>query len=99
MMVSAVRVLSVEGDLVLDRAPAIRDLLLEALRDPAPLALDLRSVTRIDTAGVQLLLLTRRLSTARGVALSLPDPSPVVTEALRALRLDTYLPLPAESGV
>jgi anti-sigma B factor antagonist len=96
---AAVRVLSVDGDLVLARAPALKDQLVEALADPAPLTLELAGVTRIDTAGVQLLLLAQRLAVTRGVALSLPSPSPVVTEALHALSLDTYMNMPSESGV
>lgn len=96
---AAVRVLSVDGDLVLARAPEIKGLLLEALRDPEPLAVELGGVTRIDTAGVQLLLLLERLAATRGIPLALPAPSPVIAEALSALGLDTHLRAALERAV
>ena len=56
------------------------------------LQLDLAGVTDIDSAGVQLLLATRRSLAERGRSLQLRSPSGVVIDALATFGLGTVLP-------
>ncbi|MBU4214838.1 MAG: STAS domain-containing protein [Actinobacteria bacterium] len=56
---------------------------------PVPdLTLNLRQVTELDTAGLQLLLLGSREAARRGARLLLVDPSPAVTGALALVHLE-----------
>ena len=52
--------------------------------------LDLSQVTDIDTAGLQILLMARKLARARG-GLALIDPSPRVEALLRLCRLEDMI--------
>lgn len=81
------RDLNVEGELVLGRATSLKEQLLGALDDPSPLELRLSQVTRIDTVGVQLLLVVRECARRRGVEVTFAEPGLVVGQALATLRL------------
>jgi anti-anti-sigma factor len=65
------------------------------------LELDLRAVTELDTAGLQLLLLARRAAAERGLRLVLVEPSPAVLSALGLVGLGPDLagePVAAAAG-
>ncbi len=83
-----VRSLRIEGEMSIYRAAELRQQLLGALDGAAALALDLSSVTELDTAGVQLLLAAGKTAQARGQALRLVAPSAAVREVAAILNLD-----------
>ena len=75
-------------ELTIPFAAAARDTLFDALHaHSGDLALDLSSVTDVDSAGVQLLLSTRRSLAERGDALVFLAPSAPVREALAVFGL------------
>lgn len=84
-------VLRLEGELGIARAIELKTLLLDQLRDTAQPTVDLSAVSRIDTAGVQLLLLTNKTASAMGKKVSWNAPSDAVREALRLLGLSEQL--------
>jgi anti-sigma B factor antagonist len=87
-------------ELTIAQAAGWRDTLVDALcATPGDLRLDLGSVTDIDSAGVQLLLATRRSVAERGATLSIVAASPSVAEALAVFGLDPALePLASLEG-
>lgn len=75
--------LHLAGEMTIYFAGELKSGLLDALRSAdGEAALDLSAVSEFDTAGLQLLLLARRESLARGNAFSLRAASTVVEEAL-----------------
>jgi anti-anti-sigma factor len=87
-----VRVLALDEEMTIYRAAEIRLVLLAALEQGTPLALDLSPVAEIDTSGVQLLLAARRHAAASGVALTLCGQSTAVEEAFSLLGLAIGVP-------
>ena len=87
-------------ELTISHAAAWRDTLVDALcTGSSDLVLDLSAVTDIDSAGVQLLLATRRSVNERGATLTLADVSPVVADALAVFGMDRELaPLASAEG-
>jgi anti-sigma B factor antagonist len=86
--------LALGPELTIAFAAAERQRLAEALQQqPQGLVLDLSGVTEFDSAGVQLLLATRRSLAARGQTLALLDASPVVRDALAVFGLQHTLPV------
>lgn len=80
-------------ELIIANAADSRAALLQALAAetaPAP-ALDLSRVTDFDSAGLQLLLATRRQLQDQGRSLTLSHASPAVRQALSLLGLDALL--------
>ena len=74
------------------QAAAWRDTLVDALcTGSGNLTLDLSSVTDIDSAGLQLLLATRRSIHERGASLTLEGLSSTVAEALAVFGLDPQI--------
>ncbi len=65
--------------------------LLAAARSGKSLQLDLGRVSRIDSAGVQLLLQIKRFATRSNTRLALLNPSPAVSELLGFYRLGSLL--------
>lgn len=80
--------LRIEGEMTIYRAHELKDALLELIQRTQDPALDLSSVTEVDTAGVQLLLLARRAADDRHTALRITAVSAPVTEALKLLGLE-----------
>lgn len=74
----------IEGEMTIYTAAACNTRLLSELVSRAghEAAIDLSRVTEIDTAGLQIILMARRLAGARGGAITLIDPSPPVRELL-----------------
>ncbi len=79
--------LALGPELTIAHAADAGQALLQALPAHGDLVLDLSAVTDFDSAGVQLLLATRRCLAERGDALHLPAPSAVVRDALAVFGL------------
>ena len=80
--------LNLGPELTIAFAAACHQQLAEALGSGGRgLTLDLSSVTEFDSAGLQLLLATRRSLAARGQALHIHEPSAVVRDALAVFGL------------
>ena len=80
-------VLTLSGELTVSGAAELRELFLRVITENETVEVDLLNVTRIDTAGVQLLILLRREAAARGKTLRLLGYSLAVEEALELLDL------------
>jgi anti-anti-sigma factor len=81
----------VEEDLTIYSAAAAKEALLSkvAANAGAPFALDMERVAEIDTAGVQLLLITLNIAAQAGGGVTLVKVRPAVLETLRLLRLES----------
>lgn len=87
-------VLTLFGELTLSHAKEVRERLFSALsRNPA-LEVDLLNVTRVDTAGLQLLILLHREALASGKQLRWLGFSLAVQEAFELLDLGELLGRP-----
>ena len=85
-------------ELTIAHAAAAHEQLAAALqRGAGDCTLDLRGVTDFDSAGVQLLLATRRSLAERGDALCLAGASPAVTDALATFGLQDLLPVAGQA--
>ena len=84
--------LTLEGELTIYGAAELQARLVAALADaPEGLDIDLAGVTDIDSAGVQLLLATKKSLQARERDLQLIAPSEAVLEVLDFLDLSDHL--------
>jgi anti-sigma B factor antagonist len=84
--------LALGPDLTIAQAASCRDALVDALcATTGDLVLDLQGVTDIDSAGLQLLLATRRSVAERGAALQLTGVSGTAAQALAVFGLDSSL--------
>jgi anti-sigma B factor antagonist len=92
---AAVR-LSIAGELTIYRALELKRVLIEALEKKVALEVDLSQVTDLDSAGVQLLLLSQRTAEANEVELRFVEHSPVVMEVLALMGLSASLGARAE---
>lgn len=79
--------LALDGELTVQRAAELKPVLMAALDTAPALQIDLAAVTEIDSAGVQLLLLTRRTAARRQRALQLVGHSAAVLQAFALLEL------------
>ncbi len=87
--------LQLEGDLTIYQAAELKTRLLAALdQAPTTLELDLAGVTEIDSAGVQLLLLVRRMAAASQRELRLTGHSAPVREVFQLLDLAFHFGAP-----
>ena len=87
--------LTLGPELTIAFAASERERLAEALRKPdTGLALDLATVTEFDSAGVQLLLATRRSLAAQGRTLRLAGAGAAVRDALDVFGLQPLLAAP-----
>jgi len=80
-------VLRIEGELSIYRAAELKQALLD---EPAPREVDLSGVTDIDTAGVQLLMLAKKMAQVQQRELRLVAHSPAVTEVFELLNLALF---------
>ena len=92
--------LAIEGELTIHTAGERRTELLALVEQGDRLGVDLSAVTELDTAGLQLLLLTRREAAGFGKTFEITAASKAVTEALAIVHLGLALePLaPAQGG-
>jgi anti-sigma B factor antagonist len=80
------------GELNIYAAAMLKERVLAALRiNLGTSAIDLSRVTEIDTAGLQIILLARRLSMACGNELKLINPSEPAREVLELCGLDKLI--------
>ena len=85
------RPLRIEGEMTIYSAAALAQRVIAAITDATgEPGLDLSQVTDIDTAGLQILLMARKLARARG-GLAIIDPSPRVEALLRLCRLEDMI--------
>ncbi|MDQ8020275.1 MAG: STAS domain-containing protein [Moraxellaceae bacterium] len=80
--------IELEGDLTVHRVAEWWPRLLASLAPDTDLSLSLASAARIDSAGVQMLLMLRRETVARRMSLRLEDVRPEVQALLEFYRLD-----------
>ncbi|XHS80122.1 lipid asymmetry maintenance protein MlaB [Burkholderiaceae bacterium UC74_6] len=80
--------LTIAGEMSIYRAAELKERLIDALGEAdAVLEVELAGVTEIDTAGVQLLMLTKREADASGRRLQLLSHSRAVAAAFELLNL------------
>ncbi len=82
--------LALKGDLTIYHALEHKQALLDALYQAKVLELDLARIGEIDSAGLQVLLLTKRESLAAGKELRILAHSPAVQEVLEFLNVTSY---------
>jgi anti-anti-sigma factor len=87
----------VAGEMTIYRAAELKHALLRAIDESAAVDVELSGVTEIDSAGVQLLVITMRTAVESGCDLRLTAASQAVLEVLDLLGLRSYFnqPLPA----
>ena len=93
---AAMKVLKLEGEMTIFRATELKSLLLG---DPRPSVLDLSGVTEIDSAGIQLLMLARKLAVLSQAGFQLQAPSEEVVEVFELLRLTDLFETPIAGGL
>jgi anti-anti-sigma factor len=80
--------LRIEGEMTIYSAAVLAERVTAAMTgETSRPSLELSQVTEIDTAGLQILLMARKLARARG-GLTLVDPSPAVQALLRLCGLE-----------
>ena len=82
--------LLVDGDLTIYHAAAIKQHLIDGIRQAATLELDLSRVGEIDTAGFQVLALAKRESQTCGHPLRSVGHSPAVRETIEFLNMVAF---------
>lgn len=82
--------LSLDSDLTIYNAVDIKQQLIDAVRQPWALELDLSRVGEIDTAGFQLLVLAKRESQRQGHHLAIVAHSPAVREIIDFYNMAAY---------
>lgn len=87
---AAAQTLRIEGEFSIYRAAELKPVILQAIEASTVLEIDLSGVAEFDTAGVQLLLLAKRLAAERGHALRLVRHSAVVVDVLQLLDLAAH---------
>ncbi|PRC91130.1 STAS domain-containing protein [Solimicrobium silvestre] len=88
--ITATATLRIEGEMDIYRAAELKNTLLAALDQTKQLELDLASVSELDTAGVQVLIMIKKQALANGRTLRLIAHSRAVIEVLKLFNLITY---------
>lgn len=81
---------TIEGEMTIYTALELKDRLLAPLNQCVHMAIDLAGVSEIDSAGLQLLVMTKNEARARGKSLSISGHSPAVLEALDLCNLESF---------
>lgn len=84
------RPLCIEGEMTIYQAADLKQTLAAALQQCEVLEIDLSAVSEIDTAGIQLLIATKKAAQAGGKELRLIAHSDAVLEAFELLDLSGY---------
>lgn len=85
---------SLQGEMTIYAANELKTALLAVIPEgDGALRLDVSGVSEVDTTGLQLLLLARKICEARKVEFSLYRPSNALAEALALLHLGDTLPV------
>jgi len=82
--------LALEENLTIYNVAELKRRLLDAVRAPQSLELDLSGVGEMDTAGFQVLVLAKRESQRLGHALSIVAHSPAVREVIEFFNMTAY---------
>ncbi|MDP2824721.1 MAG: STAS domain-containing protein [Sulfuritalea sp.] len=82
--------LTIDGDLSIYHAVEIKQRLIDGIRAGRVLELDLSHVGEMDTAGFQLLALTKRESQSLGHALRIVGHGPAVREVIEFLNMVAF---------
>lgn len=91
--------LALAGELTIHHSAAVKERLLASIRACARVDVDLSSVTDIDTAGMQVLLIAKREAEASGARLQLGGLSAAVLDLVGLFNLaDQFVP-PVAQGV
>ena len=80
-------VLKLKGEMTIFQAAELKALLLS---DPLPQMIDLSAVTEIDSAGIQLLILAKKIAIANHSDFHLVAVSSVVTDVFKLMRLRDF---------
>lgn len=80
----------IEGDMDIYNAAALKEELMPVLEDARDLEISLADVTEIDTAGVQLLMLAKKVRAAHGHVLTLTEHSSAVLDVFELMDLVSY---------
>lgn len=84
------------ADCTVAESAALKTGLLEILREPTPITLDIASVQRIDTAGIQLIAAFVRERESLGLQVEWHGAAPAFTSAARLLGVAGALRLPEQ---
>jgi anti-sigma B factor antagonist len=87
---------SLFGDIDFTNAPAVRETIRAAVTETQPVAvqIDLKAVTFLDSSGIAVLVIARRLATAANARCTLINPTPAVYEHLRMTGLAELFGVP-----
>jgi len=89
--------IAISGEMTIYAAAALRDDLFPFVRaSQEPLQIDLSQVTALDTSGLQLLLMLKRIAKLAGVDAALTETSSAVQDVLTLCRIDASLRVGAE---
>lgn len=91
--------LHVHGEMTIYRAPELMQEFSAAVRDcpvGAGVCADLSKVTEFDTAGLQILLMARRMASAGGERFEVLDPSDCVAETLMLCNVSDMIGAPPD---
>jgi ABC-type transporter Mla MlaB component len=89
-------VFALSADCTVAASAALKSGLLEVLREPTSVTLDIASVQRIDTAGIQLITAFVREREALGLQVEWRGAAPAFTSAARLLGVASVLRLPEQ---
>lgn len=92
-MTTDATVLRLDGEISIYRAAELKQTLLAALEAPdgaGTLEIDLSGVTELDTAGVQLLMLCKKVAQQKQRELRLAGHSPAVLDVFELFNLGAY---------
>ncbi|WP_404380199.1 STAS domain-containing protein [Caenispirillum salinarum] len=81
-------VAALSGDVDLERSPAVRRALLDALRDRRPVIVDLSQVTYIDSSGIASLVEAYQTARKQDSTLVLAAVAPAALRVMQLARLD-----------
>lgn len=82
--------LKLEGELTIYRAAELKEMMLKVFNDASALEIDLSSVSDIDSAGLQLLMLLKKEASREKRELRLIGHSPAIIDAFDLLNLAGY---------
>lgn len=82
--------MAIEGEFSIYRAAELKPVILQAVEASPVLEIDLSGVAEFDTAGVQLLLLAKRVAADKGHELRLVRHSAAVVDVLQLLDLAAH---------
>ena len=75
--------LSLEGEITINEAAQLKEILLSYLTTGAPVTISLANITKIDTSGLQLFYAVHQTALHQGKKLSLENPSPEFMQAAK----------------